>query len=132
AVNGFTEQVEYSPERCEADRHCHGFAGVLNRHASRQTISRAERDCANAVAAEVLLHLPGESNVYALGVGIHLECVVDLRKMAFLELDVKRRADHLHDFAVFQTVLTGNHSLSSKATLSRWLGTIIPKPRRRR
>src|SRR5262249_3179758 len=60
---------------------------------------RAQSDAADAVAAELLLHLAGQSNGSALVFLFDADGIVDFRQVTLLELGVERRADHLHDLA---------------------------------
>ena len=69
-----------------------------------EAVGRAEGDRADAVAAQVLLHLAGELEVDALVLVVDLEGVIDLGQVAFVELGVERRADDLDDLAGLVTV----------------------------
>ena len=113
AVDRFAEQVEDAAERLLADRHGDGLAGVDDFHAAHQAVGGAQGDAADAIAAELLLHLAGQMDRDALVVGVDAEGVVDLRQMAFVELGVERRADDLHDMAgvlaVAVVIGSGNH-----------------------
>ena len=99
----------------------HGLAGIDDVHAAHQAVGRAQGDAANAVAAEVLLHLAGQVDGHALVVGVDAEGVVDLRQMAFFKLGVEGRADDLHDaagvLAGAELVGSGNHASYSRVDL---------------
>ena len=61
AVDRLAEQVEDAAERLLADRHrAPGLPVSIDLHAADQAVGRAQRDAADAVAAEVLLHLAGQ------------------------------------------------------------------------
>ena len=77
----------------------HRRAGVDDVHAADQAVGRAEGDAADAVAAEVLLHLAGQVDRDALVLGVDRQGVVDLGQVPFVELGVERRADDLDDLA---------------------------------
>ena len=100
-VDRLAEQVEDAPQRLLADGHGHGSTGVGDRHAADQAVGRAEGHAADAVAAQVLLHLAGQADGHALEIALDAQGVVDLRQMAGLELGVEGRADDLDDFAGF-------------------------------
>ena len=59
-VDRLAEQVEDAPERDVADRHRDRAAGVDDLHAAREAVGGVHGDRADAVVAEVLLHLADE------------------------------------------------------------------------
>ena len=69
AVDRLAEQVEDPAERLLADRHAHRAAGVDDRHPADQAVGRAQGHAADAVAAEVLLHLAGQVDLDPLLLG---------------------------------------------------------------
>ena len=99
AVDRFAEQVENAAERHLADRHRYRLARVQRRHAAHQTVRGAEGHAADAVAAEVLLHLADQMDRRGLLILIDAQGVIDLGQVAFFKLGVERRADDLHDLA---------------------------------
>ena len=60
AVDRLAEEVEHAAEDFHADGHADRRAGVDDLHAADQAVGRAQRDGADAVAAEVLLDLAGQ------------------------------------------------------------------------
>ena len=97
AVDRVAQEVEDPAERLLADRHADRPARVDDRHAPDQPVGRTERHAADPVAAEVLLDLAGQVDLDALFVGLDGERVVDFGQVAFVELGVEGRADHLGD-----------------------------------
>src|SRR5262249_18423455 len=82
-----------------ADRNGDGATGVEAVLAAHQAVGAAQRDAADAAAAEVLLHFTGEIDLHALVVGDDFHGVVDLRQLVLGVFDVERRADDLGDAA---------------------------------
>ena len=66
-VDRLAEQVEDAPERDVADRHGDRAAGVEDLHAAREAVGGVHGDRADAVVAEVLLHLADEVGAGAAG-----------------------------------------------------------------
>ena len=79
AVDRIADHVPDPAERLVADRHGDRLAGVDDVDAARETVGRVHRDGADAIVAEVLLHLRDQLARAAVLVG-HLdrERVVDL------------------------------------------------------
>src|SRR3954449_10143609 len=65
-VDRLAEQVEDAPERDVADRHGDRPAGVDDLGPAREAVGRVHRDRADAVVAEVLLHLADQVRADAL------------------------------------------------------------------
>ena len=99
-VDRLAEEVEDPAERVLAHRDRDRPAGVDHVVAALEAVGRVHRDGADAVVAEVLLHLQGQIHCGAL-VGLldlDLESGVDLRELAG-ERDVDDDAEHLVDAA---------------------------------
>ncbi len=77
AVDRVAGDVEDAAERGFADGHFHGLAGVEAVLAADQAVGAAERDAADAAAAQVLLHLAGEIDLHALVLGDDFHGVVN-------------------------------------------------------
>jgi hypothetical protein len=100
SVDRLTQQVEDAAQRLHADGHLQRLAGVGHGHAADQAVGRAEGDAADAVAAEVLLHLARQADLHVpLRGRLDLQGVVNLGEAALLELHVEGGADDLHDLA---------------------------------
>ena len=65
-VDRLAQEVEDPAQRLLAHRHLHRLSGVHYLHAAHQTIGRPQRHAAHAVAAQVLLHLAGQTYRHAL------------------------------------------------------------------
>ena len=99
AVDRLADQVEHAAQRGRADRHLDRRAGVEALLAADHAVGAAQRDAADAAAAQVLLHFAGQVDLDALVLGRDLHGVVDRRQLVFGKFDVERRADHLRDVA---------------------------------
>ena len=75
-----------------AHRHRDRAAGVAHARAAREAVGRVHGDRADALVAQVLLHLEHEAVVVLVVVELHLEGVVDLGQVA--------REGDLHDHAL--------------------------------
>ena len=86
-VDRLAEQVEDASERVAPDRDGDRPAGVAHLGAAREAIGGVHRDRADAVVAEVLLHLEHERAglvlvlLVAVALQVHLEGVVDLGQL---------------------------------------------------
>src|SRR5690606_36640880 len=73
-VDGIAGDVEDAAERARSDRNRDRLTGIADRRTAAQAVRRAHGDGANAVVAEVLLHLEHEPGTI---VQLGLERVVD-------------------------------------------------------
>ena len=99
-VHGLADDVDHAAEGGLADRHRDRLAGVLRAHAAHHAVGRLHGDRADAVFAEVLLHLADDvhRNAGLLARVDDAHRVVDRRQVALVELDVDDRTDDLNDF----------------------------------
>jgi hypothetical protein len=86
-VDRLAEQVEDAPERHLTDRHGDGSAGVDDLHAARQTVGGVHGDRADAVVAEVLLHLADQARGSVLLAGLRDAGILARRPPAQLDVD---------------------------------------------
>ncbi len=94
---GWPSRLKMRPSVAVADRHGDRAAGVAHLDAARQAVGRVHGDRADAVVAEVLLHLEHERGVLALAHEVDLERVVDLGQVVGGEGDLDDDAlDLLH------------------------------------
>jgi len=114
-VDRVAEHIEDAAERFIADRNGDPRTGVGHFNAARQTVGRTERDAADAVAAEVLLHFTDEFELPArFRLVVDGEGVVDLGKLAFVEFGVEGRADDLDHLAdVLRIAVRVRHGIRS-------------------
>ena len=96
AIDRIPDDVEEASERVGTNRHRDGSVGVEHLHATTQAVGRVHRHRAHPVVAEVLLYL-GDDLAAVRAFALHLERVVDFRKLALFERDVEDRADDLDD-----------------------------------
>ena len=89
AIDRLAGDVEHAAERCFADGDLHRLAGVDAILTADEAVGAAERDAADAAAAQVLLHLAGEIDLYAFMIGNDFHGVVDRRQVSFFVFDVE-------------------------------------------
>ncbi len=100
-VNRLTENVEDAAESGFSDGHGDRGAGVDGFHAAHQTVGAAHGNGADAVIAQQLLNLGGQSDVLTGGVlRLDAQSVVDLRQFPGWEFHVQNRANHLANHAL--------------------------------
>jgi len=108
AVDRLAQEVEYAAQRFEADRDRDRAAGVGGAHPADQAVGAAQGDAADAVAAEVLLHLADQDvREAALAGRFDAKGVVNVGQVAGVELDVERRTDDLDNLPGLRC--GGNH-----------------------
>jgi hypothetical protein len=88
-VDRLAEQVEDAPERALSHRHGDRAAGVAHLHAARQAVGGVHGHRADAVVAQVLLHLEHELRGAAVLAGLGLLALGAVP----LELDLERVVD---------------------------------------
>src|SRR6185295_16280203 len=97
AVDRLADHVEDAAERLDADGHRDRAPGVEDLRAPAQAVGRAERDRADAAAAQVLGDLAPERLVRRLAehgaLELDLQGVVDRGQLILRELRVEGRAD---------------------------------------
>ena len=97
AIQWLSESIKQPTERLRPHRNLNRVAEVGSRHAALHAVGRLHRDGAHPVLAEVLLDLRDDVDLPVRR--RHAQRVVDLRKMAGVELDVDDRPDDLNDLA---------------------------------
>src|SRR2546423_11318484 len=107
-VHWLPNDVEDSPERRFAHRHCYRSSRVFDVHSPHNRIGRGHGDCTHLVAADVLLDLDDDIDVDS---GVRLAAnpqrVVKLRKVLRLERDVENGTYDLHDLPDVVLLLPG-------------------------
>ena len=130
-VDRLAEHIQHAAERLWADRHRNPLAEVHRAHAALHPVGRLHRDRADAVLAEMLLDFRDDVDLPRLGRRrLDVQCVVDLRQVARLELHVQDGADDLNDSS--DTLLCHRITFSSQlSALSLQLSAFSgsgPKP----
>src|SRR6185369_10624738 len=98
-VDRATEHVHDATEGTHTDRHGNRSTGVVDLHATTQTVGRTHGDGTNHAVTQLLLYFEGQA-VFRHAVcfrSIELEGVVDLRHRVAREVDVHNGADALND-----------------------------------
>ncbi len=98
-VDRLAQQIEHAAQRRVADGDRDGTARIHAVHPADHPVRAAQRDAADAPAAQVLLDFAGQVQADAFLIGHDPDGIVDGRKFVFGVLRVERRTDDLGDAA---------------------------------
>ena len=94
-VDRLAKHVDHSSECNFAHRNLYGFTGIHTVLTSFKSIGGIHCDAANNVVAHMLSNLNNKTGTCV----VDFDCVVQLRKVAFLESYINDRADNLNNFS---------------------------------